>query len=134
MDLQTGTRDLWVFDLKRGGSSRLTFDPADDLNPVWTHDGSRIFFTSDRKGQRDIYAKPANGIGTETSVSASKQPKAIDDLSPDRRYVVAGNRGYNYVRVMDRETLAEVYHTQLPTRNGLHLGMHHSEMVAGATG
>lgn len=55
-------------------------------------------------------------------------------VSPDRRYVVAGSRGYNYLRVMDRETLADVYHTQLPTRHGLHLGMHHSEMAAGATG
>jgi hypothetical protein len=54
-------------------------------------------------------------------------------VSPDGRYVIAGNRGYNYLRVMDRETLATVHETHLPSQpNGLHLGLHHSEMLAGA--
>src|SRR5262249_10553934 len=47
-DPKTKSRDIWLFDLARGAKSRFTFDPADDLNPVWSKDGSRIFFTSDR--------------------------------------------------------------------------------------
>jgi len=54
-------------------------------------------------------------------------------VSPDGRYVAAGNRGYNYLRIMDRQTLRTVYQTNLPKRDGLHLGLHHSEMVAGET-
>ena len=54
-------------------------------------------------------------------------------VSPDGRYVAAGSRGYNYLRVMDRQTLRTVYDTNLPRRDGLHLGLHHSEMVAGST-
>jgi len=88
MDPQTGTRDLWTFDLKRGTNSRLTFDPADDLNPVWNLDGSRIFFTSDRKGARDLYEKPTNGIGDETVVLESNLGKNVNDVSPDGRYLV----------------------------------------------
>ncbi len=54
-------------------------------------------------------------------------------VSPDGRYLVAGNRGYNYLRVMDRATLATAYATRLPTMpSGLHLGLHHSEMAAGS--
>jgi hypothetical protein len=35
---------------------------------------------------------------------------------------------------MDRNTLDDVYHMDLPTLpNGLHLGLHHSEMIAGAS-
>jgi hypothetical protein len=52
--------------------------------------------------------------------------------SPDGRHLVAGSRGYNYLRVMDRASFDTVYETQLPRlANGLHLGLHHSEMVAG---
>ncbi len=56
-------------------------------------------------------------------------------VSPDGRYLVAGSRGYNYVRVMDRRTLETVSETFLPRLDrGLHLGLHHSEMLArGAT-
>jgi hypothetical protein len=55
-------------------------------------------------------------------------------VSPDGRYLAAGSRGYNYIRIMDRGTLENVYDTRLPTlAGGLHLGLHHSEMIAGAT-
>lgn len=54
-------------------------------------------------------------------------------VSPDGRYVIAGNRGYNYIRVMDRDSLECVYETQLPRLDGgLHLGLHHSEIAPGA--
>ena len=66
-------------------------------------------------------------------------------VSPDGEYLVAGNRGYNYMRVMRRRTLETVYERQLPKlqrrvphqdgkhqrryeSSGLHLGMHHSEI------
>ena len=54
-------------------------------------------------------------------------------VSPDGRYLLAGNRGYNYIRVMERATLRSVYDVHLPTLpSGLHIGLHHSEMLAGA--
>ncbi len=42
-DPKTRKRDIWLFDLTRGAMSRFTFDPADDLNPIWSKDGSRIY-------------------------------------------------------------------------------------------
>ena len=89
LDPKLNTRDIWVYDFKRGTGSRLTFDPADDLCPVWSHDGSRIMFTSEPKGLRDIYQKPANGLGTTESVFEPKQQsKSLNDWSPDGRYAI----------------------------------------------
>ncbi len=87
-DAQTKTRDIWVFDLKRGTASRLTFDPAEDLNPAWSSDGNRILFTSERKGYRDIYEKAANGIGEEQLIYQSNENKSVTDWSWDRKHVV----------------------------------------------
>ena len=66
-------------------------------------------------------------------------------VSPDGRYLVTGNRGYNVLTVYERDTFKKVYSVQLPrfgpevlrkpyVRNlkhiyGMHLGMHHSEML-----
>lgn len=66
-------------------------------------------------------------------------------VSPDGKYIVTGNRGYNVLTVYERETFKKVYSTQLPTFGprllrrpyarymkhvfGMHLGMHHSEML-----
>jgi serine/threonine protein kinase len=88
-DPQTRTRDIWIFDLLRGAKTRLTFDPADDMNPVWSPDGTRIAFSSDRMGQRDIYQKLSDGSGTEDLLLGGKdEQKTVEDWSPDGKYLV----------------------------------------------
>ena len=86
-DPQTKTRDIWVIDLQRGGTSRLTFDPGDDKNPTWSPDSARIAFSSDRKGHLDIYVKPASGAGEEQMLLQSSEDKAVEDWSPDGQYL-----------------------------------------------
>ncbi|MFZ0336724.1 MAG: hypothetical protein WAL45_01735, partial [Terracidiphilus sp.] len=84
-----GSSNIWVYDLKRGTGSRLTFDPAGDLNPVWSPDGKRVLFSSNREGQYDIYQLAADGLGSTQPVFQSKdQNKELDDLSADGRYLV----------------------------------------------
>ena len=92
-DPQTGTRDIWIFDLVRGGKTRLTFDPADDIDPIWSPDGTRIAFTSDRSGQRNIYWKLADGSGPEELLVGGKEgQETVEDWSRDGKYLI-----YNYV-------------------------------------
>jgi hypothetical protein len=66
-------RDIWIVDLMRGTKTRLTFNPSDDLNPVWSPDGTRIAFISDRKGLRNIYQKFADGSGPEDLLLEGKE-------------------------------------------------------------
>ena len=88
-----GKADIWVYDLKRGTGSRLTFNSAYDLNPVWSPDGKRILFTSERNGSRDIFEKASNGLGTTQLVYASKVPKSLNDVTPDGRYAIYDTGG-----------------------------------------
>jgi Tol biopolymer transport system component len=82
----TDTRDIWLFDLARGGApSRFTFDPADDMNPAWSPDGARILFSSARRGQRDIYEKAAGGTGEERLLFSSDAEENMEYVSPDGR-------------------------------------------------
>jgi len=88
-DPQTGTRDIWIFDLVRGGKTRLTFDPADDIDPIWSPDGTRIAFTSDRSGQRNIYWKLADGSGPEELLLGGKEAQEnVEDWSRDGKYLI----------------------------------------------
>jgi Tol biopolymer transport system component len=68
-DPQRNTEDLWVRDLVRGTSSRLTFEPGYEANPVWSPDGERIAYTSNRDGQFLCYIRSANGMGSEQLVA-----------------------------------------------------------------
>jgi Tol biopolymer transport system component len=86
-DPQTDTRDIWIFDLERGGKTRLTFEEGDNFNPAWSPDGSRIAYTSKRKGSRDIYVRNAGGAGEETLLLTSKVDKPVESWSADGRYL-----------------------------------------------
>ena len=53
--------DLWIHDLQRGTRSRLTSGTGSNIMPLWSHDGARIVFASNRGGDWDIYAQPVDG-------------------------------------------------------------------------
>jgi Tol biopolymer transport system component len=59
LDPAAGTRDIWVFDIRRGLRERVTSDPADDMAPVWSPRGDRLAFSSARRGGVELFtAKP----------------------------------------------------------------------------
>ena len=61
--------DVMVYDLERETRTRLTFDPGADGWPLWSPDGQRILFSSDRDGAANIYATAADGTGQPTRVT-----------------------------------------------------------------
>ncbi|MDQ1469120.1 MAG: eukaryotic-like serine/threonine-protein kinase [Bryobacterales bacterium] len=80
--------DIWIYDAARGIPARFTFDPKDDHTPVWSPDGSLIYFSSNRNGALNIYRKPANGAGGEELVLADSQEKTSGSLSPDGKVLL----------------------------------------------
>ena len=83
-----GNRDVWLLDLATGQPTRFTFDPAQELFAVWSPDGSRILFSSDRDGPRHIYQKPATGAGKEELLLKTDDNKFPTDWSADGRFIV----------------------------------------------
>jgi Tol biopolymer transport system component len=82
------SNDIWIEDLNRGTTSRLTFDPGADDFPVWSPDNARIVFSSDRDGGVfQLYEKPSAG-GQEQLLLKTGQPKTATDWSRDGRYIV----------------------------------------------
>jgi Tol biopolymer transport system component/C-terminal processing protease CtpA/Prc len=53
--------DLWIMPAEGGRATRLTQNEASDLKPIWSPDGKRLAFTSDRSGNFDIWTMPADG-------------------------------------------------------------------------
>jgi Tol biopolymer transport system component len=86
-DAQSGKRDIWIRDLKRGVSSRFTFDPSNNNSPLWSSDGSRIVFASDRKGAPSLYQKAASGTGPEEELFSCGERLVASDWSRDGRYI-----------------------------------------------
>ena len=81
-------QDLVIYDLARDTPTRLTFDPALDIRPVWTPDGTRIVFASTRNGVRNLYWKAADGTGDVERLSTNTNNQIPLSFSPDGRTLV----------------------------------------------
>lgn len=68
-----GHRAVWTADLRDGNWTRLSLGPTDDdLNPVWSPDGSEIAFTSTREARTTLYRRSAAGGEPRRIVSDNK--------------------------------------------------------------
>src|SRR5262249_13636974 len=65
---KSANRDFWLYDVLRGLRTRLTFDPALNVAPIWSPDGTRIVFSSNRRGNMNLYQKASSGAGSDEAV------------------------------------------------------------------
>jgi len=90
-------------DLARDVRTRFTFSSAFDFYPVWSPDGSRVAYSSNRKGHFDIYVKNATGAGHAEPLLVSDNEKYVTDWSRDGRYLA-------YTQIDSKgKTLADLY-------------------------
>ena len=94
-DPQTGTRDIWIHHATKQAPHRLAFNPHDDTAPVWSADGRTVCFTSDRRGERDLYRKDAGGQQPEVLLFTSDESKSLNAVAGNGQVLVydTGARG-----------------------------------------
>jgi Tol biopolymer transport system component len=88
--------DIWVVDLQTGMGTRLTFGPSSASSPVWSADGTEVFYrTYDADSPSRILAKKSSGAGDPRVVLDNRdlllQPA---DVSPDGRFLILEDAFY----------------------------------------
>ena len=87
-DSGSGT-DLWLADLEHGNESRFTFDASLNDGPVWSPDGARIAFESNRgDGNARLYQRRSNNTGPDELLFESKFGVTPQDWSRDGKYII----------------------------------------------
>jgi Tol biopolymer transport system component len=88
LDADNQQVELWSVDLERGIRSRLTAGHSVSETPIWSPDGERIAFRSNRSGAYDLYATNANGTGDDELLVKSSHTKTPTDWSKDGQFLV----------------------------------------------
>jgi Tol biopolymer transport system component len=85
--------DIYTMNHDGSNVNQLTHDPAEDHSPVWSPDGSKIAFVSNRTGDSEIYVMNADGNDQTrlTTLNRSYQPR----WSPDGTRIVFYSRQDN---------------------------------------
>jgi len=112
--------NIWTYDLERRLISRLTFGRSRDSAPLWTPDGQRIVFSSDRAGgTRNLFWTAADGSGVPEQLTRSLQPQHPNSWTRDGRVLAftentdiwllridAGRKREPFLRTPDKEFAA----------------------------
>jgi serine/threonine protein kinase len=81
--------DVWLLDVARNTSTRLTYEQVRASSPVWSADGSSVIFDSIRAGEVNLYLKLASGAGDERLLlKASDGYKYATSSSRDGRFLL----------------------------------------------
>jgi serine/threonine-protein kinase len=110
--LSQGNWDIWVFDLERNVSTRLTFEESAETEQVWSPDGEYIVFSSDGKGSDNLYRKRADGSGDIERLTESRAPQWANSWSSDGRFLafVSNEELFDlWVVPLDAERKPEVF-------------------------
>ena len=76
-------RDVWLYDLARRTTTRLTFETGEDETPVWSPDGTRIAISGARQGKpRSIFTVPATGGSQATQIATTNYITHLGDWIP----------------------------------------------------
>jgi eukaryotic-like serine/threonine-protein kinase len=88
-DPKIGTYDLWLYDASESNGQLFTLDPANDVSPVWSSNGSGIVWSSTRDGGvGNLYQKAANFAGVDTLLLKSDYNKLPTDWSRDGNFII----------------------------------------------
>jgi serine/threonine-protein kinase len=82
--------DIWIWDLlRRTGLKRLTYDPGVDQTPIWTPDGQRIVFGSQKDASvSNLWWKAADGSGAPKRLTTSSNNQYPTGITKDGKQLV----------------------------------------------
>ena len=92
-----GNRDLYLMEVATGRARRLTDDRAMDMDPAFSADGARIYFSSDRTGIFNIYALTVadGGLKQVTNLITGAFTPAISPDEETAYYVGYSKKGFD---------------------------------------
>jgi Tol biopolymer transport system component len=112
---RSGNQDIWVMSVpgpQAGGDGRgtdlvnLTNAKGRDRYPMWSPDGTRLTFNTNRDGDYEVYMMKADGSNQRNISDSPKSTEGLADWSPDgQRLVLYSSRpGNKDVFIVDLTT------------------------------
>ena len=101
---------VWVHDLTTDAATRLTLSTSLNQNAVWSPDGKKVVFTSNRTVFNRMFVKNADGSGPEVEITNPEQDKVKQvvawDWSRDGKYLLVRSESELwYYSTSDRKSL-----------------------------
>jgi Tol biopolymer transport system component/tRNA A-37 threonylcarbamoyl transferase component Bud32 len=86
----SGESAIWLYDMSGQSQIRRLIGEGNNSRPIWTPDGERITFTSDRNGTPSIFWQAADGSGVAEQLTTAPEGSEHrpESWSPDGRTLI----------------------------------------------
>ena len=109
-----GNTDIWVHDLERDRTSRLTSLPGRNERPVWTPDSRNIVFLASSSTAPTLYWIRADGSGEAHSLTKDNLRRSLPQaISPDGKWLATVEVSGNGAPIWKRPIEGDPDHLQL---------------------
>ena len=100
LDIRDQQNDIWTWDLRFRTLTRATLNPGQDMFPVWSPDGQRIFFSSSRDGgSPNLFVQAADGTGDADRLTTSTTNQLTMAIDPTGTRLLFRETGVNPIDV-----------------------------------
>jgi len=82
---------IWTWDVRRETLMRLTVDSHSNDNPVWTADGRRIVYRSNRSTPGSLFRQNADGSGAIEELSKGPIARIVKSVTTDGKTIFTEN-------------------------------------------
>ena len=107
-DPKTATFDIWRLVFGPRDPYQLTFNPSNDVFPVWSSDGKRIVFMSVRERPPQLYEILPDAAGNEGLLFKTLYPVVPSGWSPDGKTL--------FYTVTDSTSTGDIWSVSLETK------------------
>jgi Tol biopolymer transport system component len=81
--------DVWLLDLARPTLTPVTSSPGPDSNPLWTPNGQKLIFSSQRAGVLNLFSQAADRTGqAEPLTKSTPNVQLASAISPGRHALI----------------------------------------------
>jgi serine/threonine-protein kinase len=111
MAMRAANDDIWVYHIPRGTLTRLTFGGGNSDLPMWSPDGNRVLYTSERNRSYSLFAKPWDGSGDEEKIGDMPGIAGLSSpaISPDGKSVAYPRKGDIWIMRTDKGGMSEQF-------------------------
>lgn len=97
-----GNNEIYTMDSKGQNQINLTKNPANDFDPAWSPDGTKIAFISDRDGTPQIYIMNSDGSNV-TSINGTARARTLTWFPDGSKiaFTISGSRAAEAIFVVD---------------------------------
>ena len=109
--VRQGNPDIYVYDLVRNTSTRLTYDEAVDAVPKWSPSGQWVVFLSFRSEGGDIYLRASDGSGDAELLVDEPGTDWPGDWSRVGGYLICSYSDLSYATLREEDSTVTLYGT-----------------------